>query len=416
MSSELRTVAILAVYNEADILAETLDHLAAQDVAAYVVDTGSTDGTLDIARSRMGHGVAGIETLTGPPGTFIWTSVLERKQALASQLDADWLIHHDADEFRDPPWPGVTLAQAIARVDEAGFNAIDFALFDFWPVDDSEPPPGGVQSHLRYCEPGQLFNRVQVRCWKRTTAAVDLVGSGGHDAQFDGRRVFPFRFLLRHYPVRSSAHGRRKVLGERIPRYAAEERAAGWHVQYDAFGPESTFVRRHEELTLFDADNARIAVAQQDAERVRSTMAGLERQAESLRAETTASQEVIARQERQLEQVQRDLRDEQRRAAELGAMCRARQADLDAANDALEQAHATLGETRGRLALARADLDAARGDLHATRNDLEQVRVTLAAAHAGSASLQDELRRMYASRTWRWTSGVRRLARLLGLR
>ena len=50
-------------------------------------------------------------------------------------------------------------------------------------------------------------------------------------------------FILRHYPIRGETHGRRKVLGERLPRYDAAERADGFHVQYNAFaGGETSFL------------------------------------------------------------------------------------------------------------------------------------------------------------------------------
>jgi hypothetical protein len=47
-------------------------------------------------------------------------------------------------------------------------------------------------------------------------------------------------FILRHYPIRSETHGRRKVLDERLPRYDAAERDDGWHIQYDGFASGET--------------------------------------------------------------------------------------------------------------------------------------------------------------------------------
>jgi hypothetical protein len=57
------------------------------------------------------------------------------------------------------------------------------------------------------------------------------VRTAGHDARFYGRRVYPFKFLLKHYPIRSHAHGRRKVVHERRARRNHAERALGWHQQ-----------------------------------------------------------------------------------------------------------------------------------------------------------------------------------------
>jgi hypothetical protein len=154
---------------------------------------------------------------------------------LAVDLEADWFIHHDADEFRESPRPGLTLAQAIERVDTAGYNAIDFALLNFWPTNDEAVPVGDVRRAFPHFEASQDWNKPQIKCWKKGAERVDLATSGGHEAAFPNRRVYPLRFVLRHYPIRGSVHGHRKVFEERVPRFDAAERNLGWHVQYDEF-------------------------------------------------------------------------------------------------------------------------------------------------------------------------------------
>lgn len=81
---------------------------------------------------------------------------------------------------------------------------------------------------------------------------MSLADSGGHEVRFPGRAVYPIKFLLKHYPVRSQAHGLRKVLRERVPRWDPAERAAGWHTHYDHVGPAHRFVRAPETLEYFD--------------------------------------------------------------------------------------------------------------------------------------------------------------------
>jgi hypothetical protein len=65
--------------------------------------------------------------------------------------------------------------------------------------------------------------------------------------------VYPYKFLLKHYPIRSHAHGERKVLRERIARWNQTERALGWHQQYDDMCHTRQFVRRAGGLIEFDA-------------------------------------------------------------------------------------------------------------------------------------------------------------------
>src|SRR5690349_18813663 len=125
MAPRFRVVAIVAAYNEADIIAQVVGDLVAQGVDVYVLDDGSTDATAAAVEPFLGRGVIAVEPLQGAGAAsdvpFDWARILERKSALARGIDADWFIHHDADEFRESPWAGMTLRDAIARVDAAGF-------------------------------------------------------------------------------------------------------------------------------------------------------------------------------------------------------------------------------------------------------------------------------------------------------
>jgi hypothetical protein len=256
----VRVTAIISAYNEADIIAQSVADLVSQGIAVHVIDDHSTDGT--VARLPAGAGgMIRVETLQRHPGPsgadeFPWSGVLARKEQLARELDADWFIHHDADEFRESPWGHLNLREGIELVDRLGYNAIDFAVLNFWPTHDGFDPATDIRDSFPFYEAGKSFDRLQVKCWKKT-AAVELTSSGGHDAMFDGRRVFPIRFLLRHYPIRSQAHGMRKVFDERLSRFPADELRRGWHVQYDAFGRNATFLREPGSLERYDADAVR---------------------------------------------------------------------------------------------------------------------------------------------------------------
>src|SRR6266496_3968080 len=101
MSSDLKVVAIIAAYNEGDLVGQVVTHLIQQGVQIYFLDNGSTDDTLDRVRPFLGTGVLMIEPFVQDSVHFSWQSILARKEALARELDADWLIHQDADEFRE---------------------------------------------------------------------------------------------------------------------------------------------------------------------------------------------------------------------------------------------------------------------------------------------------------------------------
>src|SRR6476620_7968201 len=117
--SGMRVVAIISAFNEADIIGDVIRDLVTQGIHVYFMDDGSTDETAAIVEEFIGKGVIRIERReqdgnVSNRGQFEWARILRRKAELASEIDADWFIHHDADEFRESPWPGVSLLQGIA--------------------------------------------------------------------------------------------------------------------------------------------------------------------------------------------------------------------------------------------------------------------------------------------------------------
>jgi GT2 family glycosyltransferase len=307
MPESFRIVALISAYNEEDIISAVIGHLVENGIDVYLLDDASTDGTVTEARAWLGRGLVAIETLPGASSSedrrFEWSAILRRKEVLARELDADWFIHHDADEVRESPWPGVSLRDGIRWVDRLGYNAIDFRVLNFRPIDDGFRRGDDPRRYFTYYEPGDEVDRLQVKCWKNRPEPIALA-NGGHEARFADRRIFPLPFLLRHYPVRGQAHGRRKVFAERKRRYTEAERAKGWHVQYDAIVDEShMFLGDPDALRIFDGDRVRLDLLLEHAggPRFDELRAALERasseQAAAIRAleaESTARQQAMS--------------------------------------------------------------------------------------------------------------------------
>lgn len=252
--SSFRVIAIMVAYNEADIVRASIEHLVASGIQVYLLDNWSTDGTATAVQHLLGRGLLAIETFPddGPPRTYQWTRLLGRVEELAQILEADWFVHHDVDERREGPWPVVNLREALHLADRAGFNAVDHTLIDFLPTDDKFVPGTDFVGHLHYCRLGSPDN-LHVKAWKNLHAPVDLRSTGGHEARFEGRRVFPLNFSLRHYPIRSERHGRKKVFCDRLPRYESEEVRRGWHDHYQRLAFWHRFIQHREDLELFEA-------------------------------------------------------------------------------------------------------------------------------------------------------------------
>jgi hypothetical protein len=412
VEGNFRVVAIIAAYNEADIISPLIEHLVGNGVEAYLIDNRSTDGTVAEARRWLGKGLLEIETFPkeapagdGPTG-FDWEGILRRKEEVARELDADWYIHNDADEFREPPWPGMSLKEAIRWVDRLGYNCIDFRVLNFRPVDAGFRPGADPREHFTRWEEPILHDRVRLNCWKAQTDPVSLASSGGHEVRFPGRRVFPIRFLLRHYPVRSQEHGERKIFDERKKRFLERERAKGWHVQYDDIeANDHSFVGDPEILNPYDPDRVRLDLLLGE-ERTRDLAAELEArrlEVAGLRAAKHEAEKHAANLERDRQKLTEHLVERERHAANLETL--KAEAERHAANVENDRAEivARLGDKErqignldnlvGELRRHAAGLEADREILARRIAELEAIRADREARAAGAEAKVAELER-----------------------
>jgi len=222
----VKIVAMLQTYNEQRFIGGCLDHLAEHGISVYLIDNESTDDTVAIAERRLTQNLIGIETQPRD-GHFALRKQLIRKEELSLSLDADWLMHLDTDEFRVTPDPGRSLAQAIAQIDEAGFNAVNFLEFTFVPTRESpdHDHPDYARTMRSYYPFLPRFPH-RLNAWKRQDGPVELVASGGHVVRFPGLHMAPRSMYSRHYQFLSADHATRKFSSKS---YAPEEVASGWH-------------------------------------------------------------------------------------------------------------------------------------------------------------------------------------------
>ena len=223
----MRIVALLTVRNESLYIDRCLRHLHEQGIETCVIDNQSTDATLDIVERWRNFGVFRVEHLPYP-GYFDLHGILENEQRLAGEIEADWFMHYDADEIRESPVVGETLHDAIRRVDQAGFDAINFDEFVFLPCHDDASFEGTdyVQTmrYYYFFEPVPLR---QLKGWKKGVK-LDLAASGGHRMSRDDLNIAPDRFVMRHYIALSRQYAVDKYTKERI--YSPKEvNELGWH-------------------------------------------------------------------------------------------------------------------------------------------------------------------------------------------
>ena len=261
----MRVVALLATYNEERFIEGCLEHLVGNGVEIYLLDNCSTDDTLGIAERYLGRGLIGIEQFPRH-GVFPWGPILERKQQLSGEVDADWFIHVDADERHLAPAGSTSLRAGLREVDRLGYNAVHFQEFVFVPTrEEPDHDHPEYERTMRWYYPFLPWSPIarklarrpesvrlrkrgpphRMNAWKKQPMPVDLASTAGHIVSFTGRRAYELSFPMLHYLFLSVDHATRKYAQRR---YDEREVAAGWHEARARLRPADIVLQSQDEL------------------------------------------------------------------------------------------------------------------------------------------------------------------------
>lgn len=229
-----KALALMTTHNEEDVIEQSIAALFDQGLDVFVVDDNSTDGAIEkleaIARSTSR---LTLDKTTRKDAKFYDRKILF--SALLDQADRaatygyEWMMYVDPDEIRCSPWPGITLSSAFAHAERLGYSAVDFTVADFRYAKGQHMTSAPYESQMPRFEFGLRHGHfIQIKAWRHFSGLpVALYPSAGHDAHFASRRVFPLKFLLKHYPLRGPEHARKKIYQDRFPRYDPKEIARG---------------------------------------------------------------------------------------------------------------------------------------------------------------------------------------------
>ena len=185
-----RLSACLITLNEEHNLPRALESVRGVAEEIVVVDCGSRDRTLEIARD------CGAKVITNA-----WTNFAEQKNVAAAAASHDWILSLDADEELSPELRNALLAW---KEKKPGFAVYEFAR-RAWYV-------GGWINHSGW------YPDFQRRLYRRDAAHFDRIV---HESlQFEGQPGRLHGDLL-HYTMRSFAEHQEKV--ERYAALAAQQ-------------------------------------------------------------------------------------------------------------------------------------------------------------------------------------------------
>ena len=248
----MKALAIIPAFQEADIIGWTVRHLIGQGLDVYVIDSESTDATVETAMQAG----ARVE-----PYRFFYNETKVSWRALLTCVEEraaeqigryDWAMLCDADEIRRSPIIGADLLDIFRGAQAMDYNVVECCVFTFHPIDNGFVGWQNPENYFTYCTRDAMNERIgQQKAW-RNDRAVEIAWSGGHRLTFkDGTepRVSPVKLISKHYPIRSQAHGERKVFTERRGRWSDPEK--DWHIQYAGIQPGHNFLRDPKELLLW---------------------------------------------------------------------------------------------------------------------------------------------------------------------
>ena len=221
----MNIMATLTVRNESLYISDCLAYHIGQGIEMIVIDNGSTDDTVQKCEAFLGRGLREIVNLPYQ-GYFDLTKILEKEAEVQRESGADWLIHLDADEMLQSRSRKETLAEAIKRIDQKGYQAINFDEFVFLP--ESEDVDYKGKDYLAEMQHYYYFNkrpRDRLIAFKKEFIAGNI-SSGGHRLDGHQVKVYPKSFYLRHYLGLSADHLRHKYRGRT---FAPSDLDKGWH-------------------------------------------------------------------------------------------------------------------------------------------------------------------------------------------
>lgn len=252
-------LAIISQFNEVDIIEPVVKHLLHQEVDVYVIDNWSNDGSYEAVKKLASAYPNRVSLERFPKHNthkYEWEKILQRVTEIAKDKPHyRWIISNDADEIRWSPWPDISLQKTISFIDHLGFNVIDFTVFNFYPTKDGFERGVDPLEFFEYGDFGhEGWHFMQLKAWRNHPEA-DIAASSGHLVKIPGPKIFPLKFLLGHYPLRSNAQARKKIFQDRKPRFIADERKRGWHSHYDKIDENKNFISISK--SLIDLSNRR---------------------------------------------------------------------------------------------------------------------------------------------------------------
>jgi len=249
----LKIVGTVSVFNEEDIVEEWIKHHLSQNLELVIIDSGSTDSSFEICKKFADNGKIKLFRIKEKSW---WDLALDlrRQHDLALTDSPDWIIHMDADEFFESGVDGLTLKKAIEKVDEEGYNLIQFNRFEFFMTHENENLSGSIieQNNFYSFETDFIY-----RAWK-FYPGIFVEPSGGHYPVFPSElkyRIYPKKMICRHYRFRNKKQAEKKLRLRTERTENSPDIKIGWHSHLKKIQRNDSLIVDCKKLTKYNEDN-----------------------------------------------------------------------------------------------------------------------------------------------------------------
>lgn len=204
----MRKLGVLLCYNDGDLLEDSIRYLLEQDHHLIVWDHGSTDQTSAVIQRFLSEL---IETRSVPREFDFYDLYPEMSRHLVESYTSqyDWISWPDQDEFLEGPSRSASYQESLLEVFQSSCNWIQFNNFNFWYTTADKPE---IQSPIERIRHYSIFPDCapRIRSWR--SSATNL-REFNHNPPLGA--AWPYRFNLRHYPMRSPEQMQARLLRDR---------------------------------------------------------------------------------------------------------------------------------------------------------------------------------------------------------
>lgn len=228
-----KMLGVLLCYNDADILADVIEHLLINDHDLVVWDHGSNDDTAHVLDRYKRH----IMERRFIPRTVDFYGLY---QAMSQNLidhwvsKYDWISWPDQDEILEGPDRSKSYAKFVTQIYQENYDWLVFDNYNYWWTQKDRD---AIASPIRRVRHYSLFPDCapRIRAWRSSATNIRLFN---HNALPGIPYEHPFK--LRHYPMRSAEQMERRITKDR-----AGLQRGGLNFHYDVMAQ-----RKHEQLII----------------------------------------------------------------------------------------------------------------------------------------------------------------------